>query len=301
MATVNTKKTTTKAPVGSRAKKTQSVLDAVKLLSPETIISEVGALQVSLQSTLANVSAAITDKIEKMKQVDEAIALKENRIIELYDLDQEALSIEDLRNRRLEEEAEWTRSRDERKKIWAEEQAERNRQWQREQEEHKYLTTTEQQRKKEEFEAEVIRLKRDETLRSERLQKDWSEREAELIARENELIELRDKVSKYDETLKAEVAKAEAVVGNKLKRDYDYQIQLMQKDNQAALNLSAAKIDSLNEKIDSLTIQLEESYKQLDSARKDAKEVTERALESASGRQVTDALQSFNQGNSSKK
>jgi hypothetical protein len=300
MATA-TKKTTTKTPTGSRAKKTQSVLDAVKLLSPETIISEVGALQVSLQSTLANVSAAITDKIEKMKQVDEAISLKEERIVELYDIDQEALTLEDVKNRRSEEEAEWTRSREERRKVWSEEQAERNRIWQREQEEHAYLTTTEQQRKKEEFEAEVIRLKRDETLRSERLQKDWADREAELLERENELIELRDKVSKVDDTMKAEVAKAEAVLGNKLKRDYDYQIQLLDKDIQAERSLNNAKVESLNATISALSDQLEEAHRQLVAARQDAKEVTERALESASGRQVSAALQSYNQGNSSKK
>lgn len=293
--------TTTKTPVGSKAKKTQSVLDAVKLLSPETIINEVGQLQLNMQNVLASVSVAITDKIDKMKQVDEAIALKEQRIVELYDIDQEALTLEEIKNRRSEEEAAWASSVENSKKAWKEEQAERTRVWQREKEEHDYLTKIDQQRKKEEFEAEVIRLKRDETLRSERLQKDWAEREAELVNAENELIELRDKVSKVDDTIKAEVSKAEAMLGNKLKKDYDYQMQLLNKDVEAERNLNLAKVDSLNAKIASLSDQLEEAQKQLASARQDAKEVTERALESASGRQVSAALQSINQGNSSKK
>jgi len=268
-----TKKVTTKTPSGSRAKKTQSVLDAVKALSPETIVGEVGALQVSLQSTLANVSAAITDKIEKMHQVDEAIALKEQRIVELHDIEQEALTLEDVKTKRAEEEFDWNKSRDERRKQWVEEQAERNRVWQREKEEYEYSTKMDQQRKKEEFDAEVVRLKRDETLRSERLQKDWADREAELVAQENELHELRDKVAKHDETLKSEVAKAEAVLGNKLKRDYDFQVQLLEKDMTAERNLNAAKVESLNLTISALSDQLEEAQKQLDAARKDAKEV----------------------------
>lgn len=295
------KKSTTKTTTRSRAKKTQSVLDAVKDLSPDTIVTEVGALQVSLQGTLANISAAITDKIEKMHQVDDAISLKEQRISELYDIEQEALSLEDFRSRIEKEEADWNASLADRRKRWAEEQSERNQVWQREREEHEYSTKMDQQRQKEEFENEVIRLKRDETLRSERLQRDWAEREEVLVERENELIELREKAASFDETLKSEVAKAEAVLGNKLKRDYDHQVQLLDRDMQAERNLNAAKVDSLNATIASLSEQLDEAQAALADARKDAKEVTERALESASGRQVAAALQQANQGNSSKK
>lgn len=288
MSTV--KKTST-----SKSKQIKSILDSVKSLTPDSIVAEVGSLQVSLQNTLANISANITDKIEKMNQVDDAINLKEQRIAELYEIEKEALALEEIRDLKSVEEKELDTKIAAKKKAWQEEEEERNRKWKREKEEYEYVTSIENKRKIDEFQSEVILLKRDETLRSERLQREWQEREDILKSKETEFVELKNKVTNFDKNLQSEVTKAESILSNKLKKEYDYQIQLLDKDVNSERKLHEAQVASLNNVISNLSDQLEEVQKQLEVSRRDAKEVTEKALESASNKNVAEALQSMNQ------
>lgn len=286
------------APKTSKQKKADAVLDASQQMDASTVVAEIGALQVSLQTTLAGVTASITEKIEKNRQMDEAIALKEARINELHGIEKEALQLEEVKLRRLQEEADLKTSRDATLKQWAEQDAQRAQQVKREQEEYDYKVKTERTRQTEEFAAEVARLKRVEALHEEELKRNWTQREVELQSKESEVTELRAKVASFDETLKAAVSKAEAIVGNTLKREYDNQAKLLQKDIEAEKNLHAAQIDSLNGKITGLTSQIATLQTQLEEARKDAKEVTAAALQSASGRDVTNALQKAMETNS---
>lgn len=278
----------------SKSKQAKQVLESVKSLTPDLIVAEVGNLQVSLQNTLANISANITDKIEKMNQVDEAISLKEQRIAELYEIEKEALTIEEIRELKLQEEKILEDKIAARRKAWQEEEEERNKKWKREKDEYDYATAFDHRKKIEEFQSEVINLKRDETLRSERLQREWEEREKELKSKEDEFVELKNKASNYDKNLQLEVTKAESILTNKLKKEYDYQIQLLNKDIESERKLHEAQIVSLNDVIGNLSDQLEELQKQLEVARKDSKEITEKALESASNKNVAEALQSMN-------
>ncbi len=85
------------AAKGQRNKKVEAIevqatLDAVKNLDTGKVVSEVNNLQVTLQSTLADVSASITNKIQQIATIDEAIKLKQQRLKELYDIEAEAVS-----------------------------------------------------------------------------------------------------------------------------------------------------------------------------------------------------------------
>jgi hypothetical protein len=58
MATTTRKTTTTR-----KKKETTKILEAVNNLQPQVVIEEIGALQNTLQSTLAGLSAQITSKV----------------------------------------------------------------------------------------------------------------------------------------------------------------------------------------------------------------------------------------------
>jgi len=281
----------TKKAATSKDKKNAGVLSVAQALDPKTIATEVGELQVSLQTTLANVGATITNQLEKMRQVDEAIALKQVQLTELFDLEKEAQSLEEVRLRRATEESDWNQSRLDARKVWADEEKVRNQRIQRENEEYDYKTKTERQRQLAEFNDVVERLKRDEILRSESLKRDWTARELELTAKETAVKELQARVDGFDALLKSEVAKAEAIVGSRMKRDADMELKLALKDTEAERKLHASEMANSSATIASLQKQLAEVREQLEAARKDAKEVTNAALASASGRDVTNALQ----------
>lgn len=269
----------------------KTVLEATKDLDLTTVIGEVSHLQVNVQGTLAGLSAALTTKIQQLDQMDTAISLKEQRLQELYGIENMAITLDEMKAQREEEERLHGEQKAVRAKGWMEEEAERHKKWKRELEEYEYARNLSNKKAKDEFDAEVMTSKRNEQSRQEMLTKSWTEREAAIKTREQEFAEMQKQVSEFDTKLKAEVAKAEAIVGNSLKREYTHQMELMKKDAVSEQVLSNMKIAAQEKAVQGLHEQIKDLQIQLASARTDAKEVATQALQSASGRQVADALQ----------
>jgi hypothetical protein len=265
-------------------------VDTVKTLQAAEVIGEIGNLQVTVQSTLANISAEITGKLEQLHNTESAISSLEERLNELYQIEKEALSLEEMRAARAEEQVRFDKMVAARNEEWTEDEAARSKEWHRKEEEHEYEIRQKRQRFLDEFNAEVESHKRAERIRSEELAKGWAVREDALKARENEVADLKKEVEGFDAKLKAEVSKAEAVATNSVKKQYEHQIQLLQKDMESERNMSDAKIQALQIQVGQFLDQIKDLNAQLQAARNDAKEVTAQALQSASGRQVAEAL-----------
>lgn len=274
------------------ATEAQAVLDNVKDMELTKVVSEIGNLQVSLQGTLANLSATITNKIQQVDQLDTAITLKEQRLQELHGIEKEAVSLDEMKAQKEEEARKWEKERDERNAQWDEEEEERAKMWQRAEDDFKYTTEQAHKKVQDDFEAQLSKRNREELLRAEQLQRSWTERENGLKAKEQEFTDLKAQVAGFDAKLKTEVSKAEAVLGNVLKKQYEHEMALLRKDAESEKNLSAAKISAMSDQMENLEKQIHDLQVQLAAARTDAKEVATQALQSASGRQVADALQS---------
>ena len=269
----------------------KAILEATKDLDLTKVIGEVSGLQVNVQNTLAGLSASLTNKIQQLEQMDTSISLKEQRLQELYGIENMAITLDEMKAQREEEEHNHAEQKAARAKGWMEEEAERHKKWKRELEEYEYARNLQQKKFKDDFDAEVLTSKRNEASRQEMLARAWTDRENILKSKEQEFANLAKQVSEFDARLKADVAKAEAIVTNSLKRDYTHQMELMRKDAEAQGVLNNMKIAAQEKAIAGLHDQIKDLQAQLASARTDAKEVATQALQSASGRQVADALQ----------
>lgn len=269
-----TKKTTAKPPV----------------LDTSTVVAEIGALQVELQNTLSNVTASVTGKIGEFQQVEAAVTEKQAELQDLYGIEQEAMSLEALRERRAQEQADWDKARQAEQERRDDEQEERDKRWAREEEEHTYMVSRRNKRADEDYAAVVANHRREEAIRQSELQREWAERENFLKEQETEFAELKAQAEGVEDRIKAEVKKAEAIVESRMKKQYEHEVVLLQKDSDAATKLHEAEVRNLNNTISSLSDQIEALQTALDAARRDAREVTVQALESASGRQVSAAL-----------
>src|SRR5262249_52690255 len=127
--------------------------------------------------------------------------------------------------------------------------------------------------------------------KQEALEKDWAHREAELKRREKELEDLRTQVTNFPEVIKKEVNAAVAVATNSVKKEYETKIVLAAKDSETAQKLAGQEVVSLKQAIEKANAQLSELKSQLDQAHHDVKEISPKALESASGRSAMEALQ----------
>jgi hypothetical protein len=246
---------------------------------------------VNVQGTLAGLSAALTTKIQQLEQMDTSITLKEQRLQELYGIENMAITLDDMKAQREEEGRQHDEQKAARAKNWMEEEAERHKKWKRELEEYEYARNLSSKKWKDDFDAEVLVSKRNEQSRQEMLTKSWSEREGSIKAKEQEFADMQKQVGEFDAKLKTEVAKAEAIVSNSLKRDYTHQIELMKKDYESQSTLHKMNSAAQEKTIQGLHEQINQLQAQLVAARTDAKEVATQALQSASGRQVADALQ----------
>jgi hypothetical protein len=269
----------------------KAVLDSVKDLKLDSVLSEISTLQSGLQSSLAGVSAAMTGKIQQLEKVEEAIQLKEGRLNELFQIEAEAVSLDDIKAQKAAEVAEWDQVKEERRTEWSEEVALRDKQWKREQEQHDYDIAQSRRRVSDEFNAEVARNKRTEEVRHQQLLQEWTERETALKSKENEFTVLKEQVAGFETRLKTDVARAEAILKNALQRQHEHETAMLRKDMESERSLNLTKVSALNDLVEGLQSQIRDLQLQLTSARQDAKEIASSALESASGRRVSEALQ----------
>jgi predicted nucleic acid-binding Zn-ribbon protein len=66
---------------------------------------------------------------------------------------------------------------------------------------------------------------------------------------------------------------------------------MIRKDMESERTLNATKVSALNDLVEGMQKQISDLQTQLSAARQDAKEIASSALESASGRRVSEALQ----------
>jgi hypothetical protein len=272
-------------------RKKETILDAINDLKPSDVVEEIGNLQNTLQSTLAGLSAQISSKVEQMRTVDEAIQIKETELTELYDIEREAMSLEDMKAKHTSEKEAWLKEAERRNDEWEQEEAEMERKFQRMQEEHNYTNARQIKQSQDDFNAETTRRRRDEEMRQDSLERQWKDRENELVIKEQKLAEIQTEINGFNDKLKSEISKAEAIVTNRLKKEYEHQMAILQKDIDAERNLHDTKISALDDTILNLNNQINDLQIQLSAARADVKEVTSAALQSASGHQAMQALQ----------
>jgi len=271
--------------------KNTKITETVKALTAQTVVNEIGNLQVTIQSTLANVAAEITGKLDQLHNTEATISEMESRLFELSQIEKEINSLEEAKLYRADEQEKYNRMISARNQEWIDEEAEKTKQRKRLEEEYAYEFALRKKKALDDFNAEVDAQKRAELCRVTALQDAWNARESALKSQENEYANMSKLVADIDNRIKTEVSKAEAIVSNSVKKQYEHQIQLMTKDMESEKKMSDSKIESLHIQVGQMHDQILELNKQLIAARNDAKEVTSQALQSASGRQVADALQ----------
>ena len=271
----------------------KSAVAAVSGLEVNRVVQQIGTLQVGVNETLANLSATITAKLGEVDQIDKAIAAKKENLQELYAIEEEALKLEDIKTQRETEAEEWQNEQVRREAETRENYKERKKLWDRELEEHDYEIAKRNARVAQEYASLIDANKRAEDIRQAEKARNWAEREAALKAQEQEVVTLRQEVAGIDARIKAEVDKNANILTNTIKRVHEQEMVLLKKDMETAAKLHQAEKASFAQTISSLTDQLDALKSQLATTRQEAKEVTFQALQAASDKMASAAVQRF--------
>lgn len=286
------------APKVSGAKNRQAsaireteVLHSVAGLNMDAVSGTIASTQVEVQKSLAALSAKLVEQLQVLGNVEEAIALKREELKQLYNIESAAVSLDDMEAKIEAQREAWKEEQERKQREFAEQQSERNKQWTREDEEYEYRMEQEHKKTEDEFAYGMAQQQKANRDKQEMLEKNWTQREEELKKREKELEELRAQVAGIPEAVRKAENAAVAVATNSVKKEYETKIVLATKDAETAQKLAAQEVAALRAALDKAHLQLAELKTQLDQAHHDVKEISAKALESASGRSAMEALQ----------
>jgi len=272
----------------------RSVLAEVSSLSAESAVKKVTEAGLTINRTLAGINEQVVALVEEMKQLDEAIQLKTQELTDLHGRDVAASAVDvlvaeyDKRKADLQAEMEQLQKdiAERRERADADLTAEREAaEVARRRAEEQYAYDIQNQRKKEQDAfAEGLRVQAAaERDRKEKLEKDWAAREEALKLREKELEELRKQVAEFPQVLKKETDTASAIVGNRVKSEWEMKLTLATKDAETAQRVASMEIASLKDTATKQAQAIQALQTELAEAKRQVQAIAEKALESASG------------------
>ena len=271
--------------------KNDVVLENVKSITLDGVSKKIAAVQVDIQQTLAKLSTELTQNLDTLNTVNAAISLKQEELKNLYDIEVTKISLDTL-NQDIEATRQlWTDEQT--KKAKEDDLARRERQlrWTREEEQYKYERDRAHEKLENDFNARIQEATKQNTLQAETLQRSWEKREADLKSKEQEFTTLRAEVEAFPAKLKAEVKEAVSIVLNAAKKDLGMERKLLDANFNNKIQLAEAQVASEKMKTVELEKQVASLKAQLDMAQKDIKEISTKALESASSRETVNSLQ----------
>jgi len=240
------------------------------------------------------VAGKLTQEVQLLGSVRDAVALEQKDLERLHKIDVAATAIDQLvqdYSRQKETlEAEITAQRT----AWQEElkQTERERkeqdelvkkQRQREADDFEYRKGLERKKAQDKYEEEMKLQERANKEKQEALEKSWREREAALKASEEELKTLRKEAADFPARLQRESEKAAAEATRAAEQKLEQRILLLTKDREAEQRVAELRIKALEENLTRQSTQMAALEKQLEEAKRQVQEIAVKAIEGASG------------------
>lgn len=282
----------------------QSAVASADALTLENVVKDITQLRSSVGRTLSQIAESLEAEVDKYQQVKKAIEVKEKELAEIYDIQRQAVSltalIETQQRKREEFEADIAREREE----FEREMADAREQWdaerksrefeqkeqaaldakarQREKDEYQYKFSREQQQSKDQFADEKARIERELTLRREELERQLSERETAVAAREKQLAELQQRVDRVPAELDAATQKAATDASSRVQADAASREELLKREFTGEKNVLSTRIASLEQVVKDQADQIKQLSQKLEKAYGQVQEIAVRAIDGSS-------------------
>jgi len=262
-------------------KRKKEIMKDLDSLSSDGVVKNINALKLETGNFLATISNKLEEEVGKYAKVKEGIWLKEKELQEIYEIEKNASTLaalieaqvqkrNEFENEMKQVHAKW----EEEKKLYEaqikEQELNEQKKRQREKEEFEYSFKRQQQMEKDKFEDEKAKLKKQMSIDKEIFEKELSEREAKIAGKEEELLDLRNKVTSFPKEVETAVNKAIKETTEKLNAERKNAEEFQKKIFEGERNVLNTKIESLekrvkeqNEEIIRLSNYLDEAYQKI--------------------------------------
>jgi len=271
-----------------------AVCNAVSEITVEVIAQKISDLNVEISKSLSSISEKMAGEVNLLNVLKEAIALEEQELHNLHNIDIAATSIDQLladyteKKINLESEIEkiridWEKENAAREFELKEHEENLIKSRQRENDEYEYKKTQERKKKEDKFDEE-FRLKQKEAKEKlEILEKSWQERETLIKTKEDEFLKMQKEIEAFPTKLISEREKAISEAKKEAEDKFLQQIVELKHALTSEKQIADLKIKNMQETNDSLQNQLLSLQNQLNEAKKQVQDIAIRAIEGASG------------------
>ena len=284
-------------------RKNAETLQSVDGLTVESVVEKTAGLGLEIGRALTGISARLTEEVERLAAVREAVRIEQEELARLHKIDIAATALDQLvqdyarEKERLGAEiaaqrAEWEQESKATERERKEQEEALRKQRQRETDEYEYKKTLERKKAQDKYDEEQRVQEKANREKQEKLEKSWTEREAALKEQEVELARLKKESETFPARLAKEVEQAAAAAGKAAEARFEQQVVLIQKDAEAEKRIAELRVKTLEEAVAQQTGQMASLQKQLEEAKRQVQEIAVKAIEGASG---TRALAHVNQ------
>jgi len=285
-------------------KKAKEVVQVAESLSTEGVAKEISNLKIEASRTLAQISDRLEEEVNKFRSVQNAIALKEKELQELYEIERSAVTlaalIESQNQKRQQFESEMAEKKEsltqEIEALRAEREKEKNeyeaetkerdlaekKRRDREKEEYEYSFKREQKLTKDKFEDEKAKLEKEIQVKREQMENELKAREKTIAEREEELNELRKKVSAFPKEMETAIAKAVKDATERLNLEAKNREELQRREFMGEKNVLTTRIESLEKTVKEQSEQIAKLSQQLEKAYQQVQDIAVKTIEGSS-------------------
>lgn len=271
----------------------ERAIEQANQLTPASFEQNLQLLKKQVDEQVASIGQQLTGSVQQLHDLQSAIEYEKENLQEMYQINKTAHTLDTLLLAHQRQQTDFKEHMDQQKLRWElekkqfsdelkETQRLQKNAWQREKDEYTYQTML--QREKEQHEYESKKAKQDDELEQtrEQLSREFSQREAAIAAKENELAQLQQQVAAFPESLADKLAACEQAVQERLTREHKFQFDLLLKERDGERRLSEQTIKSLEAKIHSQEQLIHELSEKANRSLSQVQDIAVKAIEGAS-------------------
>ncbi len=282
-----------KGEEAARAREAE-VRQAVESVTVDAVVQRISGLGLEVSRALADLSGKLTEEVQLLASVREAVALERRELERLHKIDIAATALDQMVQDYTREKQRLESEIAEQRAAWEEESArvERERkeqeetirkQRQREIEDYEYKKSLERKKAQDKYDEEMRLAEKKNQERQEALEKSWQQREASLKEREEELARLRKESQEFPARLQKEAQAAAEQARREAEARAEQATLVMRKDAEAEKRVAALQVKSLEDNVARQQAQIAALEKQLADAKQQVQDIAVKAIEGASG------------------
>jgi len=266
-------------------------------MSVEKVVNDLSTLGLSAQRSLDQVRESLTNSLNDLQSVSNAVVLKRKELLALHEVDVAATSVRDLVEEYSAKQKEYEDVMASTREAWKKEQAEyaktvieRNQELEkvrkREHDDYDYRVSRDRKMAQDKFEEGLAKRAKEVKEKEEALLRDWNKRETELKEQETNLASFKQQVAEMPETIKKEVAKAEAIVRASVTKEFANKVALTESNFAADKRVLELQVSTMQANLADKDRTIAELQSQLKASQERVTKIASDAFESVSGKQA---------------